>query len=83
LENGNGGGYTIALSGCAPAGVCSVLCPPCIADFDNNGGVDGNDIAAFFPAWEVSDPCTDVNLDGGVDGRDVETFFVAWEAGGC
>lgn len=80
---GSGGPYIITLTGTSPAGTCSILCPPCEADFDNNGGVDGGDVEAFFPAWEVNEPCADVNFDGGVDGQDVEFFFVAWEAGGC
>jgi hypothetical protein len=56
---------------------------PCPADFNNDGGVDGADVEAFFNAWEAGDPAADVNGDGGIDGADVETFFTAWEAGGC
>ncbi len=56
---------------------------PCIADFNNDGGVDGNDVAAFFMAWIESDPSADANKDGGIDGADVEAFFVPWQAGGC
>jgi len=59
------------------------FCPPCAADYNQDGGVDGADISAFFPAWESADGCADVNLDGGVDGADIDTFFAAWEAGGC
>ncbi len=62
--------------------VCS-SCPPCAADYNNDGGVDGGDIEAFFPAWEASDGCADVNLDGGIDGGDIEAFFAVWELGGC
>lgn len=57
--------------------------PPCIADFNGDGGIDGADVEAFFVAWETGDPGSDVNSDGGVDGADVETFFVSWESGGC
>lgn len=57
--------------------------PACPADFNQDGGVDGADIEAFFTVWETGDPSADVNADGGVDGTDVETFFAAWEAGGC
>jgi hypothetical protein len=57
--------------------------PACPADFNQDGGVDGGDIEAFFTAWEGGDASADVNADGGVDGSDVETFFAAWEAGGC
>ncbi len=55
----------------------------CPADFNNDGGVDGADVEAFYLAWEAALPESDVNQDGGIDGGDVETFFVAWENGGC
>jgi len=58
-------------------------CPPCAADFNEDGGVDGGDVEAFFTTWESGGGCGDVNQDGGVDGGDVEAFFTAWEAGGC
>ncbi|MBS0196118.1 MAG: hypothetical protein JSR77_05115 [Planctomycetes bacterium] len=57
--------------------------PPCPADFNQDGGVDGSDVAAFFQAWEGGDASSDVNQDGGIDGGDVEYFFVRWSAGGC
>jgi glucose/arabinose dehydrogenase len=57
--------------------------PPCPADFNQDGGVDGADVEAFFVAWTNSDPSADVNLDGGIDGGDLEAFFIPWEAGGC
>ncbi|MBL9001114.1 MAG: hypothetical protein JNK25_08255 [Phycisphaerae bacterium] len=60
---------------------CGVICAA--GDFNQDGGVDGADVEAFFLAWENADPSADVNQDGGIDGRDVETFFLAWEAGGC
>jgi hypothetical protein len=56
---------------------------PCAADFNQDGGVDGSDVDAFFIAWEAGESNADVNLDGGVDGGDVEAFFALWEAGGC
>ncbi|MCX5691729.1 MAG: PKD domain-containing protein [Planctomycetota bacterium] len=56
---------------------------PCIADFNQDGGVDGTDVEAFFAAWEAGDAIADANEDGGVDGADIETFFTFWEAGGC
>jgi hypothetical protein len=58
-------------------------CPPCAADYNNDGGVDGADVESFFLAWEDAQTCADVNEDGGIDGADVEFFFVAWENGGC
>jgi hypothetical protein len=64
--------YTLLVNDCAPA---------CPADFNQDGGVDGADVDAFFAAWESGDASADVNQDGGIDGGDIETFFVAWEAG--
>jgi len=58
----------------------SVTCP---ADFNQDGGIDGDDVEAFFAAWENGETSADVNQDGGIDGADVSTFFVVWEAGGC
>jgi hypothetical protein len=58
-------------------------CPACAADYDNNGGVDGGDLAAFFSDFEAGAECADVDLNGGVDGGDLATFFGLFEAGGC
>lgn len=67
-----------------PLGLVRVRClPRCFADFNEDGGVDGGDIEAFFIAWEASDPLADANYDGGIDGADVQAFFEVWEAGGC
>jgi hypothetical protein len=57
--------------------------PDCAADFNQDGGVDGADVEAFYSVWEQGLPGADVNDDGGVDGGDVEAFFLVWEAGGC
>lgn len=54
-----------------------------IADFNQDGSVEGQDIQAFYTSWEVSDSAADVNMDGGVDGQDIEVFFTYWEMGGC
>jgi subtilisin-like proprotein convertase family protein len=61
---------------------CS-FCPVCAADYNQDGGVDGADVEAFYGDWEEAAGCSDVNQDGGVDGGDVEFFFTVWEAGGC
>jgi uncharacterized membrane protein len=53
----------------------------CIADFNQDGGVDGGDVEAFFTAWQVAEPSADVNEDGGVDGGDIESFFTLWSQG--
>ena len=58
-------------------------CSACAADYNQDGGVDGSDVEAFFTDWEAAGTCADVNQDGGIDGSDVEAFFTLWEAGGC
>jgi len=59
------------------------LTTQCPADFNQDGGIDGSDVGAFFGVWEAGDSHADVNCDGGVNGDDIETFFHAWENGGC
>jgi hypothetical protein len=58
-------------------------CPRCPADYDQDGGVTGADIAAFFSDFESGAECADVDQDGGVTGGDIGAFFVVFEAGGC
>jgi hypothetical protein len=57
--------------------------PPCPADYNQDGGIDGADVAAFFADWEEGLPGADVNQDGGIDGADAAYFFEVWENGGC
>lgn len=56
---------------------------PCVGDYNQDGGIDGADIDAFFTDWESALPGADINMDGGIDGADVEAFFEKWEAGSC
>ncbi len=58
-------------------------CPECPADFDESGGVDGDDIGSFFDAWQRGGRCADVDGSGGVDGDDIGYFFRFWQRGGC
>jgi hypothetical protein len=57
--------------------------PRCAADYNQDGGVDGADVEAFFVDWQDGLFPADVNQDGGVDGADVQTFFTLWATGGC
>lgn len=57
------------------------LQPRCIGDFDGSGGVDGDDISAFFAAWQAGETSADVDGSGGVDGDDIGVFFDHWQAG--
>lgn len=63
--------------------VMIAISSPCVGDFNQDGGIDGADVEAFFASWTVGDPSADVNVDGGVDGADVEVFFVRWAASEC
>ncbi|MCX5690636.1 MAG: hypothetical protein NTV94_12795 [Planctomycetota bacterium] len=74
--NGQTANHLVARNGCV--GACQ-----CAADFNQDGGVDGGDVSAFFSDWEAAAGCSDVNQDGGVDGSDINAFFTVWEAGGC
>ncbi len=77
VTNTCGGTTSIA----AVLSICA--CLACPADFNQDGGIDGADVDAFFSDWEAGRCDADVNADGGIDGADVDTFFAAWEAGGC
>ena len=55
--------------------------PRCLGDFDASGGTDGDDVIAFFAAWDAGDSAADVNGDTGVDGDDVILFFARWDTG--
>jgi hypothetical protein len=62
---------------------CTPDAAPCAADFNQDGGIDGADVDAFFEAWVAADVTADVDQNGGVDGSDVDAFFLVWSAGGC
>jgi hypothetical protein len=53
----------------------------CTADINQDGGVDGDDVIAFFGAWDAGLPAADFNGDDGVDGDDVIAFFARWDTG--
>lgn len=86
----DGGEYTAVFStDCGsntsrPASVTvNPACPACIADFNGDGGVTGDDLAAFVAEFEQGFNCADVNADGGVTFDDFAAFLLAFEAGGC
>ncbi|MFZ4573908.1 MAG: trypsin-like serine peptidase [Phycisphaerales bacterium] len=85
------GGATNGLFVSRGSGLLRVNCvSPCIwqsddcyADYNDDGGIDSDDVIAYFQDWDTSASCADVNGDGGVDGDDVITFFGGWDAGGA
>jgi hypothetical protein len=54
-----------------------VEAPGCAADWNNDGGIDGDDVIQFFAEWDAND--ADYNGDGGTDGDDVIAFFADWD----
>lgn len=54
--------------------------PGCPSDWNADGGVDADDVIAFFGEWDAGD--ADFNGDGGTDADDVIAFFARWD-GGC
>jgi subtilisin-like proprotein convertase family protein len=77
------GRYTLNLTGVCFGEGGGPSCPGCAADYDQDGGITGADIAAFFADFEAGAQCADVDQDGGVTGADIGAFFVVYEAGGC
>ena len=57
--------------------------PRCIADYNQDGGIDGSDYSDFFNDWESGELKADLNGDGVVDGADVVVFTDPWKSGAC
>jgi Bacterial Ig-like domain len=56
--------------------------PACPADFDNDGDVDGADLAVMLGAWGTCSGCAaDIVPDGSVNGADLGVLLGAW--GSC
>ena len=54
---------------------------PCIADFNQIGGLTIQDIFDFLAAWFASDPRGDFNGANGITTQDIFDFLGAWFAG--
>jgi hypothetical protein len=52
-----------------------------LADFNQDGAIDGEDVMRFFYAWNVADPSADVNRDRGIDADDVVLFLDRFDLG--
>lgn len=52
-----------------------------MADINQDGAVDGEDLISFFALWDVGAFGSDTNGDGGVDGDDVIQFLAWWDNG--
>jgi cysteine-rich repeat protein len=51
---------------------------PCPSDTNNDGIVDGTDLATILGFWGSNDPVADINGDGLVDGTDLATLLGGW-----
>ena len=60
-------------------GVQTCESPACPADWNQDGGVDGDDVIEFFAQWDLGN--ADFNGDEGTDGDDVIAFFFRWDNG--
>ncbi|MFZ4575023.1 MAG: hypothetical protein ACOYN0_11535, partial [Phycisphaerales bacterium] len=76
-------GPTLVVFARAASGpACAWRADGCFSDYNNDGGIDGDDVIAFFADWDAGLDCGDVDASTGVDGDDVIIFFAAWDAGG-
>ncbi len=50
-------------------------------DFTGDGGIDGDDVIAFFTAWDAGVIDADYTGDRSVDGDDAILFFSLWDLG--
>ncbi len=53
----------------------------CVADFNNDGSVNSQDMLAFLNAWAVGDSSADINGDGVINTQDVLAFLNLWSVG--
>ncbi|MFZ4572825.1 MAG: RHS repeat-associated core domain-containing protein [Phycisphaerales bacterium] len=53
-----------------------------VFDYNGDGGVDSDDVIAYFADWDNSNPLADLNGDGGVDSDDLILWFQFWDLGG-
>jgi hypothetical protein len=79
LINARGSGELLVTA----VGQCAWSGDGCFADFNNDSGIDSDDVITYFQEWDASGPCADVTGDGGVDSDDVIGFFSVWDAGGA
>lgn len=55
--------------------------PPCPADQNGDGSVNGLDFGAWLSNFNAQDPRADVNLDGNINGLDFGAWLAAFNAG--
>ncbi len=53
----------------------------CVADFDKDGFITGDDFDSFVSEFELGVPSADINGDGFITGDDFDLFVAAFESG--
>jgi uncharacterized membrane protein len=71
----------VAINACSATVSNSAAFVVCPADYNCDGGVDGQDIGDFFNDWSNAASGADLNCDGGIDGDDTNFFFMNWSEG--
>ena len=56
---------------------------PCLGDWNQDSGIDGDDIIAFMDDWDNNVAESDIDTNGGVDGDDLVLWFDIYDASGC
>lgn len=77
-----GGTLNINWADCPAGGGCAWQADGCFADYNNDEGIDGDDVIAFFADWDNNVLCADCDASDGVDGDDVILFFASWDNAG-
>ena len=62
-----------------PLGVCAET--DCLADFNDDGLVDSEDVILFVNAWSQKEAGADINEDGKIDVQDITLFLNLWSEG--
>jgi len=77
------GKYAVVVSNGCNAEASAVLDVRCLADFNRDGFVTGDDFDTFVPEFIQGNSSTDFNGDGFVTGDDFDAFVQAFTAGDC
>ncbi len=77
----NDGSIIIGHGRCTGAWIIEIEnSPECSADLNDDGIVDGADLASLLAAWGSTNNPADLNGDGVVDGADLATLLSLWNA---
>jgi len=75
------GGYDDAATGPFNIEIIAPAAPPCPADLNNDGAVNGADLGLMLGAWGPCPGCAaDLNADGVVNGADLGLLLGSWGA---